>query len=199
MKPEKFKPSELGTLTPLGSVAACWECKQEFLLFDSAAIHRHVMKHGRSYWLYYSSASCPLCQGDMSRYDTPEQLKAAKARRQERAIIEESEAERLHAENAGLKVRLRDALQQITLLQAELRRSEASRQDALRELADMRQKAFPMKERAGATCPQCGERFYQEETGRRARFCSNLCRLHFHRETKRNARNVSTQKEGKQI
>ena len=193
MKPAKFKTSDL-ILTPTLAVVQCWGCKYEFPLFEELHGSRLFILRGKSAWIFHSAQRvCPLCGGELWRYDSAEKLAESKSRTREREVVEQSEAERLHAENAGLSVRLRDALQQITYLQAELRRAEGMRADALLELDDLRQQAFPLKEQQGATCPQCGARFYQEATGRRARFCSALCRLHFHRETKRNARNVSTQ------
>ena len=193
MKPNRFKVSEL-ILTPSLAIVQCWKCKHEFPLFEEIRGSRLFILRGKSAWIFHDSCrECPLCGGELWRYDSADALKASKSRTQERQLVEQSEAEKLHELNAGLSLRLKDALQQIAMLQAELRRSEAIRQDALRELDTLRQQVFPVKERQGLTCPQCGKRFFQEETGRKARFCSNLCRLHYHRETKRNTRSVSTQ------
>jgi len=196
MKLVRFKVADL-MLTPTLAIVQCWKCKHEFPVFDELRGSHTYFVRGRSAWIFHSSSRvCPLCSGELWRYDSAEKLAESKSRTQARQIVEESEADRLHAENAGLHVRLKDALKQVALLQAELRRSEGMRADALRELDTLRQQVFPVKERQGVTCPQCGKRFFQEETGRKARFCSNLCRLHFHRETKRKVHNVSTQEAG---
>ena len=181
-KPQRYKAADLPHATlRTGATAACWECKQEYRVIDNDRVY---IAKGASAWVY-DATRCPLCNGNMSLYDTPEQLAASKQRTAARKLIEESEADRLHAENAGLSVRLKDALQQIALLQAELRRSEAYAAVLKTMMDDMRQQAITFQQR-GDTCRQCGKPITQPHTGRQAVFCSNLCRLHYHREMKRN-------------
>ena len=184
MKTERFKMSEL-TLTPTPAIVQCWECKTEFPVFSEQGGWLYFTRRG-SAWCWHSGVSCPCCgAGELWKYDTAERLAAAKRKTQERNLIEESEADRLRADNAGLSLRLKDALAQVALLQADLRRAEARRDDAIREAAELKQQVLRVTVRTPATCEQCGKSFQQPPTGRRARFCSSLCRLHFFRQTKR--------------
>ena len=106
--------------------------------------------------------------------------------------LESSDVEQVRGENAMLKAKLRALTQQITMLQAELRRSEAYSADLKRMMDELRHQVIDAPPKP--SCAFCHKPFEHPATGRKARFCSALCRLHYHRETKRN-NNVSTQEE----
>lgn len=190
MKPEKFKVTDL-TLTPTAAVVQCWECKKEFPVFSEFRGSRSYFVRGRSAWVWHQSRrECPLCGGELWKYDSADALTSSKARTQARQLVEQSEADKLHELNAGLSLRLKDALTQVALLLAELRRSEADRALLKAMMDDLRQQviAAPPK----PSCAHCHTAFEHPATGRKARFCSPLCRLHSHRETKQKT-NVSNQ------
>lgn len=188
MKTQRLNIAELA-LTPTPAVVQCWECKTEFPVFSEPGGWLYFTRRG-SAWCWHSGVDCPCCgAGELWKYDDADRLRAAKRRTQERNLIEESEADRLRAEHAGLQLKLKDALAQIALLQADLRRTEERRDDALRETAELKQSVLRLTERTGATCESCGKPFVQQATGRRARFCSAACRLRFFRKVKRNETN----------
>ena len=104
-------------------------------------------------------------------------------------LIDVPELDRLRHETARQQAEITRLAREVTLLLAELRRAEARRDDAIREAAELKQQVLRLAERTGATCASCGKPLVQPTTGRRARFCSNLCRLHFFRQTKQTKRN----------
>ena len=104
-------------------------------------------------------------------------------------LIDVPELDRLRHETARQQAEITRLAREVTLLLAELRRAEARRDDAIREAAELKQQVLRLAVRTPATCEQCGKSFQQPPTGRRARFCSSLCRLHFFRQTKRKETN----------
>ena len=104
-------------------------------------------------------------------------------------LIDVPELDRLRHETARQQAVITRLAREVTLLLAELRLAEARRDDAIREAAELKQQVLRVTVRTGATCEQCGKSFQQPTTGRRARFCSPLCRLHYFRQAKQTKRN----------